>query len=374
MTTQLATTKAEDGTLKQLIESDRFKLAIASSLPRHLRPDRFIRVALTALTRTPKLAQCDQASFFQCLLTLSQFGLEPDGRNAHLIPFENRKRGVTECQLIVDFKGLCDLAMRSGKVAYIHADKVCENDVFDYDKGSIKVHRIDFKQPRGNPYAYYAICHFKDGTEKCEAMTKEDVEKIRQRSRAKDSGPWVTDFDEMAKKTVFRRLSKWLQLSPEYRDALEADSDSLEEHRFEDALPVIGRPVIGGKTVEPNGEAPAESTEKPSKPANGRRKLKVIKASDKTPAEPEPAPKEEPDFIPWGPNTKEVDRRLTAGGYTVVELLQVAIKNQWLDPFVEELDKVPLGSIDEEKLGEFAQDWDLVSEQIDALRAARKDS
>src|SRR6185295_13567919 len=109
----------------------------------------------------------------------------------------------------------------------------------------------DFKKPRGNAYAYYAICHFKDETEKCDVMTKDEIEKIRSRSRAGQSGPWTTDFDEMAKKTVFRRLSKWIQLSPEYRDALEADADALEEHRFESALPAIARPVIGGRVIEP---------------------------------------------------------------------------------------------------------------------------
>ena len=69
-------------------------------------PDRFIRIALTALTRTPKLTTCDHGSFFQALLDLSQLGLEPDGRRAHLIPFRNNKRNCVECQLIIDYKGL----------------------------------------------------------------------------------------------------------------------------------------------------------------------------------------------------------------------------------------------------------------------------
>lgn len=238
-TAELTPTKKQTVTIKSHLESDRFKETIAQALPRHLKPDRFIRVALTAMTRTPKLAQCDQHSFFQCLLTLSQLGLEPDGRRAHLIPFENRKRGVVECQLIIDYKGLVELAMRSGSVANIHADVVCENDEFEYDRGELKRHKINFKGDRGAVYAVYSLCRFKDGTEKCEVMTKKDVEAIRARSRASGSGPWVTDWNEMAKKTVFRRLSKWLPLSPEYRDALDADADSIEEKRFENAKPVF---------------------------------------------------------------------------------------------------------------------------------------
>lgn len=215
-------------TLRTRLEGEEFRAQVAKALPRHLTPDRFIRVAATAIMRTPKLAECDQVSFFNALLSLSQLGLEPDGRRAHLIPFENRKRGVTECQLIVDYKGLAELAMRSGTVSHIHADVVCENDVFEYDRGEIKRHLIDFKRPRGAVYAAYAICRFKDGTEKAEVMNREEIEAIRQRSKAGQSGPWVTDWNEMAKKTVFRRLSKWLPLSPEYRDALDVDADTVE--------------------------------------------------------------------------------------------------------------------------------------------------
>lgn len=212
-------------TIKSLLEGDQFKAQVAKALPTHLKPDRFIRVALTTMMRTPKLAQCDQASFFNALLTLSQLGIEPDGRRAHLIPFENRKRGVTECQLIIDYKGLAELAMRSGAVANLHADVVCENDDFEYDRGQLVRHKVDFRKPRGNAYAVYALCRFKDGTEKVEAMSVDEVEDIRNRSRAGNAGPWVTDWREMAKKTVFRRLSKWLPLSAEFHEAADADAD-----------------------------------------------------------------------------------------------------------------------------------------------------
>ena len=118
--------------------------------------------------------------------------------------------------------------MRSGLVSYLHADIVCENDVFEWDMGEIKKHTIDLKKPRGEAYAFYALCRFKDGTTKAEVMHREEVEAIRKRSRAGTSGPWVTDFNEMAKKTAFRRLSKWLPLSPEVRDATENDDDVID--------------------------------------------------------------------------------------------------------------------------------------------------
>ena len=219
---------AEPKTLKGLLESDAFKAQVAKTLPAHLGAERFIRVAMTAMMRVPKLAQCEQASFFKCLLDLSAMGLEPDGRHAHLIPRENRKRGVVECTLIVDYKGLVALAMRGGQVQNIHADVVCENDVFKYNLGEIVAHEIDFRKPRGKVYAAYAIARFKDASPKCEVLGVEEVEAVRKRSRAGDDGPWVTDWNEMAKKTAFRRLSKWLPLSAEVVDAMEKDGDRID--------------------------------------------------------------------------------------------------------------------------------------------------
>jgi recombination protein RecT len=204
---------------------------IARALPAHMSADRMARVTLTAMTRTPKLSECEPASFFQCLMTLSQWGLEPDGRHAHLIPFENRKRGVVECQLIIDYKGFVQLAMRTGNIASIHCDAVCENDEFDYDCGEVLRHKIDFRKPRGEAYAFVCIIKMKDGGKKCEVMTRDEVEAIRKRSRSANNGPWVTDFTEMAKKTVFRRASKWIELSSEIRDAFEHDDKDYVDGR-----------------------------------------------------------------------------------------------------------------------------------------------
>lgn len=177
--------------LRNEIESPAFKDAVAKVLPKILPPDRFVRVAITAMTRTPKLRECDRASFFSAMLSLAQTGLEPDGRRAHLIPFENRKRGVVECQLIIDYKGLAELAMRSGLLSYLHADVVRDGDIFDYSLGEIREHiphylRRDQGKPEksGNVYAAYAVARFKDGSAKAEVMSVDEVNAIRSRSRA----------------------------------------------------------------------------------------------------------------------------------------------------------------------------------------------
>lgn len=214
--------------LRQMLESEDFRAQIARALPAHCKAERFIRIAVTAMTKTPGLANCDKGSFFLQLLRLSELGIEPDGRRAHLIPFENRRMGIVECQLIIDYKGLAELIMRSGLVSNLHADIVCENDDFHYDCGQVVRHIVDFKKPRGKMYAAYAICRLKDGSTKCDVMSVEEINSIRSRSRSGNAGPWQTDFNEMAKKTVFRRLSKWLPLSPEVRDAVEVDDDAID--------------------------------------------------------------------------------------------------------------------------------------------------
>lgn len=228
MTTELDQPQERRLSLRDHLESEKFKGQIARVLPKHCKPERMIRVAITAMMRTPDLARCTQESFFLAMLNLSQLGIEPDGRRAHLIPYRNNKAGTYECQLIVDYKGLVELAMRSGAIRKIHADVVCENDVFRFDLGEVRTHQIGWKQPRGDVYAAYALAETKDGAVMCEVLSKDEIEAIRARSRAKNAGPWVTDWNEMAKKTAFRRLSKWLPLSPEYRDALDMDADVIE--------------------------------------------------------------------------------------------------------------------------------------------------
>ena len=250
------TKPGEPKTLRDLINTDYFKGQVACALPRHLKPDRFIRVATTAMLRTPKLMRCNQESFLSCLLNLSALGLEPDGRLAHLIPFEDRKRGTVDCQLIVDYKGLVELVMRTGRVSNIHADKVCDNDEFEYDLGEVKKHKIDFREQRGEAYAYYCVVRFKDGTTRCEVMSKGEIEQVRKRSRAGGNGPWVTDFDEMAKKTVFRRCFKWLPASPELAKAQDLDDDRRDPLRPGE-IPLGQALQLGNPVAEETAGQPA---------------------------------------------------------------------------------------------------------------------
>ncbi len=230
----VTTQQQRPATVRGWIESADFQSQIAKALPRHITPDRMIRVALTALTRTPKLADCTPASVCKCLLDLSAAGLEPDGQRAHLIPYGK------EATVVIDYKGLAELAMRSGTVSNIHADVVCDKDHFEADTGRVS-HKVNYREPRGDAYAAYCLIRFKDGSEKAEVMSRDEIEAIRKRSRAGQSGPWVTDWNEMAKKTAARRAFKWVPLSPEIREAVEADGDVID---VAPAAPEIRKPIF----------------------------------------------------------------------------------------------------------------------------------
>lgn len=232
MSTDLA--KTPPATLKSMLSHDKMKKQFAAALPKHLSPERFVRVAMTALTRIPRLAECEQTSFFRCLLDLSSMGLEPNGRDAHLIPFRNNKTNQTECQLIIDYKGLLALVRRSGEVESLHCDLVYEHDSF---KRGIKDGKAFLEwEPgngeRGEVIGAFSVVMMKGaGAIEWDYMTRDEIEAVRARSKAGKSGPWVTDWNEMAKKTVFRRHSKRLPFSPEIIDKIEQDDRTLFDMR-----------------------------------------------------------------------------------------------------------------------------------------------
>jgi recombination protein RecT len=206
-------------TIQDIIRND-MAAQFALALPKVCTPERFVRVALTTINKTPKLAQCTQTSLLACLMDCAALGIEPDGRRAYLIPYGQ------ESKLIIGYQGLIELARRSGQLSMWKAELVCDADEFSYENGDVK-HKIDFRKPRGEVYAVYSVAKFKDGTMDYEVMTLDEVTDIRDRSKAGKSGPWQTDFSEMAKKTVIRRHAKRMPLSAEFRDALEKDEDTL---------------------------------------------------------------------------------------------------------------------------------------------------
>lgn len=240
-------------TLAQQIE--RMKPEIARAIPRHLNPDRVARIAVTVMRRTPKLAECTPESFLGALMTCAQLGLEPGPLgHAYLVPYGS------EVTFIAGYRGLVDLARRSGQVQSVSARVVREGDEFDYEFGlEPRLHH----KPAGSDQQVthvYAVIRYKDGGADFDVMTKAEVDAVRKRSRAAGSGPWVTDYPEMAKKTVLRRLLKTAPMSVEYQQAVANDEQARTSLAAEDidlSVPLDDPDAIDGEVVDE--PAPAEA-------------------------------------------------------------------------------------------------------------------
>lgn len=231
-------TPAKQPTVLDLIE--RMKPQIARALPKHMDPERLTRIVLTTLRTTPKLLECTPQSLLAAVMLSAQLGLEPGPLgHCYFVPFRNKRTGNTDVQFIVGYKGYIDLARRSGTIVDIAAREVCEHDHFEFEYGLEErlIHRPALTG-RGAPIAYYGVAHFRDGGHMILVMSREDIEAYRRRSRASDDGPWVSDYDAMAKKTVIRRMASFMPLSVEVARAV-AQDEAVKTEIADDMADVI---------------------------------------------------------------------------------------------------------------------------------------
>ncbi len=195
---------------------------IQKALPSMVSSERFQRVALTAFSNNTKLQQCDPMSFIAAMMQSAQLGLEPNTPlgQAYLIPYGK------QVQFQIGYKGLLELAQRSGKIKTLYAHEVRENDTFDIDYGlnQTLTHKPLLKGDRGEVIGYYAVYHLDTGGNSFIFITKDEVlEHAKRFSKTYNSGPWQTDFDAMAKKTVIKQLLKYAPLSIELQKATSMD-------------------------------------------------------------------------------------------------------------------------------------------------------
>ena len=224
------------------------KPEIQRALPKHLDADRVARIAITTIRSNPKLQECNPYSFLGALMQSSQLGLEPNTPlgQAYIIPYKNSKLNTMEAQFQIGYKGLIDLAYRSGQFKSIYAHEVFENDLFDYEYGlDQKLVHKPAAEDRGKVIGYYAIFHLQNGGHGFAYMSIQDVEAHAQKySQAVQKGwssPWKTNFDEMAKKTVLKKVLKYAPLSVEMARDVSADetikteiSDDMSEIPYVD--------------------------------------------------------------------------------------------------------------------------------------------
>ncbi len=232
-TSAAAPAKREGRTMQDLIKV--MQPEIEKALPSVLTPERFTRMVLSALSTNPNLANCTPRSFLGAMMSAAQLGVEPNTSlgQAYLIPYRNH--GTLECQFQLGYKGLIDLAYRSGEVSTIQAHEVCENDEFSFEFGlEPKLRHVPAAKDRGEVIYYYAAFRTKDGGYGFEVMSKADIVKFAQKaSRAYNNGPWQTNFDEMAKKTVIKKVLKYAPLKSEFAHQV-AQDETIKSHITED--------------------------------------------------------------------------------------------------------------------------------------------
>lgn len=213
-------------TSKALVTLANLKTALAarkmdwqSVTPKHINVDRLIASVMTAAAKTPALLSADSQSLLMAARQAAQLGLDCSGTlgSAYLIPFSG------QVQLIIGYRGLIDLARRSREIVSIQAQCVYAADEFRVELGTEpSIHHVpNFEGDRGKVRCAYAVANLVGGGVQFEVMTVGQMEKIRASSRNGNRGPWVDHTEEMYRKTVLRRLVKWLPLSPELVDAIE---------------------------------------------------------------------------------------------------------------------------------------------------------
>ena len=217
---------ATANTIQTLFESNKDQLS--QLIPKHVSADRLVRIAIAAISRNPILMKCSQTSLLASLMDAAKLGLEASGPlgEGYLVPYFNSQRKEYEAQFQPGYRGLVTLARRSGVLKEIDARIVHENDFILVEYGVHKKleHRPVLSGEPGKIIAAYAIFHLEGGGVQFDIMTLPEINAVRARSKAKDSGPWVTDFEEMAKKTVIKRGLKLVPLSVELAEAIEADN------------------------------------------------------------------------------------------------------------------------------------------------------
>jgi recombination protein RecT len=246
-------------------------------LPSHLRnqetAQRMMRIVWNAVQKNPRLLDCTPDSIGNSALTACELGLETNViGHAFLVPFWNNKKNCLECQLMPGYKGLLKLARNSGTVASIYADVVRDGDIFDYEKGTSPFlrHKPNADDPEARITHAYFVVKFTNGESQFEVMNRSQIERVMQKTQSKDRktgevyGPWIDNFEEMAKKTVVKRGLKLVEASVEVERAVAMD-DRIE----------AGLPQESEYETLPAATTPAPAEDAKPKGARGRVRTKL---------------------------------------------------------------------------------------------------
>lgn len=242
---------------------------IQSVMPKGASPERLFQLAVSAYNQTPKLAECSNISMLSCVMKCASLGLEPsavDGLGrAYILPYWNSKSRHMDAQVIIGYKGMIELARRSGQIKSIHAQAVYEGDDYEHWEDETGQHfrfvAADVEHTPENLTDVYMTAHLKDGGFIFVTMTKREVDAVRKRSKSPNDGPWVTDYEAMALKTVIRRSFRYLPVSTEAQAAAAADETTPD-------YSAVLNPVVEGAEYEQPEQDAAEDSENTEPQAN----------------------------------------------------------------------------------------------------------
>ncbi len=353
------------------------KAAISTAMPIGANYERFCRTVINAISTTPALAECEANSLFLACVKAFSVGIEPNGptQEGYLVPF--KVKGVAKAQFMPSYRGLISLARRSGMVSLIYADSIREGDKYRIARGTEP--RLEHEPAisgRGKTLAFYAVAKLSDGNVDFEIMSPEDVIEVSERSnavKAKKAGyisatPWDTDFDEMAKKTVLKRLTKRLPVSVEnlaFARAVQADNVAERGDDMAETIDIEGVEIP--RRIETDQD-PGDLVGEPAK--RGRPRAKSDKRMDFPPpaAAPEappvstPVPQEQnaaaaSAITPDDPVTSEDKQRITRAmlppGSPSMETVREHLYGKW--GYREGLSDLRQGQIDE--VIEWIRNW-----------------
>ena len=216
-----AVAKKKGSSVVEYLNDAKFQAQIAAALPKFLDTEHFVRSALTEFRLNPALAECSVPSVLGYFMQAAACGLEPASvlGQCYPVPFNNKKTGQKEVQFICGYRGMLSIARRSGEISSVDAQVVHEKDEFDIEYGLEPklTHKPFLSGDPGAMLGAYVVVRFKDkdAAPVIKYMQKFEIDKHRKRSKAATSGPWVTDYESMALKTVFRTVFKWLPVSIE---------------------------------------------------------------------------------------------------------------------------------------------------------------
>lgn len=246
-------------TALELIEKNKSQLEAA--LPKHLTADKMMRMVSAEFRNTPALKECTSISLISCVMQASLLGINIGGilGECFLIPYKNRKTGITECQFQLGYKGMLALAYRSDRVHSVNAHCVYENDRFSFRFGSDAfLHHEPCMEDRGKLVAVYAEARMNGNSYLFNVLYKNDIEKAKAKSSgAKYPGSiWEKHYDEMAMKTAIRRLFKYLPISLEMQRAIALD-EAADDGRQSEVIDSECESIIksDGESDEPKSKS-----------------------------------------------------------------------------------------------------------------------